>query len=54
MHDVHSLKTRAAPLAMSSEEFRKLGAQLIDRIADFLDSLPQRPVTRAESPAEIR
>src|SRR6202046_913374 len=54
MHDEHSLKTRMAPLAMTSEAFRKLGTQLIDRIADFLDSLPQRPVTRAESPAVVR
>jgi len=54
MHDEYSLKTRAAPLAMSSEAFRGLATQLIDRIADFLDSLPQRPVTRAESPAVVR
>ncbi len=54
MRDNHSLKNRAAPLAMSSKEFRELAAQLIDRIADFLDSLPQRPVTRAESPAVVR
>ena len=54
MHDEHSLKTRPAPLAMSSDEFRELATQLIDRIADFLDSIPQRPVTRAESPAVVR
>ena len=54
MPDNQSLKNRAAPLAMSSKEFRELAAQLIDRIADFLDSLPQRPVTRAESPAVVR
>jgi aromatic-L-amino-acid decarboxylase len=54
MPDNQSLKNRAAPLAMSSNEFRELAAQLIDRIADFLDSLPQRPVTRAESPAVVR
>ena len=54
MNDEHSLKTRAAPLAMSSDEFRELATQLIDRIADFLDSIPQRPVTRAESPAVVR
>ena len=54
MHDEHSLKTRAAPLAMSSDEFRELATQLIDRITDFLDSIPQRPVTRAESPAVVR
>ena len=54
MRDNQSLKNRSAPLAMSSKEFRELAAQLIDRIADFLDSLPQRPVTRAESPAVVR
>jgi aromatic-L-amino-acid/L-tryptophan decarboxylase len=54
MPDNQNLKNRAAPLAMSSKEFRELGAQLIDRIADFIDSLPQRPVTRAESPAVVR
>ena len=54
MRDNQNLKNRAAPLAMSSKEFRELAAQLIDRIADFLDSLPRRPVTRAESPAVVR
>jgi aromatic-L-amino-acid decarboxylase len=39
---------------MSSEEFRKLGTELVDRIGAFLESLPSRPVTPAESPAEIR
>lgn len=45
---------RNAPLAMGSHEFRVLGTQLIDRIANFLDSLPQRPVTPAESPSLVR
>ena len=45
---------RVSPLAISSQEFRALGAQLIDRIANFLDSLPERPVTRGESPSDIR
>ena len=47
-------ENRVSPLAMNSEEFRKLGMELVDRIADFLESLPGRPVTPAESPAEIR
>ena len=51
MHNEDGLNHRVSPLAMSSGEFRELGAQLIDRIAGFLDSLPQRPVTPAESPA---
>jgi aromatic-L-amino-acid decarboxylase len=48
------LKNRASPLAMTSEEFRKLGTELVDRIGDFFESVPSRPVTPAESPAEIR
>ena len=44
----------AAPLAMTSQEFRALGHQLVDRIATLLDSLPNRPVTTAETPAQIR
>jgi aromatic-L-amino-acid/L-tryptophan decarboxylase len=45
---------RISPLQMSGEEFRSLGHALVDRIAGFLDSLPQRKVTTGESPAEIR
>jgi glutamate/tyrosine decarboxylase-like PLP-dependent enzyme len=49
---------RVAPLAMGSGEFRATGYQLIDRIADFLDSLEDsmtpRPVNPAESPVTIR
>lgn len=48
------LENRVAPLAMSSEQFRKLGFELVDRIAGFLESLPSRPVAPAESPADIR
>jgi glutamate/tyrosine decarboxylase-like PLP-dependent enzyme len=48
------LDSRVSPLAMSPEEFRKLGIELVDRIADFLESLPSRPVTPAESPDDIR
>jgi aromatic-L-amino-acid decarboxylase len=45
---------RVSPLAMDAQQFRELGTQLVERIAGFLDSLPQRPVTRAESPATVR
>ena len=48
------LQNRVAPLAMSPEEFRELGTQLVNRVADFLESLPGRPVTPAESPADVR
>lgn len=45
---------RLSPLAMDAQQFRQLGAELVERIAGFLDSLPQRPVTPAESPAAVR
>ena len=54
MHQPGNGGGRVAPLAMSSREFRALGTQLVNRIADFLDSLPQRPVTPAESPSVVR
>jgi len=51
---IEKLRTRAAPLDMASGQFRSLGHDLVDRIADFLDSLRTHPVTRAESPKEVR
>jgi len=45
---------RESPLAMSSADFRAAGHQLVERIADFIQSLPQRPVTPAESPSAVR
>jgi len=45
---------RRSPVVMSSEEFRSAGHRLVDRIADFIHSLPQRPVTAGESPAVVR
>jgi len=54
MHNEESLGKRVSPLEMGSEEFRELGYKLIDRIAGFLDSLPERKVTPGESPANVR
>jgi aromatic-L-amino-acid decarboxylase len=45
---------REAPLEMSGDEFKKLGHALVDRIAAFLDTLPDRRVTNADSPQTIR
>lgn len=45
---------RRSPVAMSAEEFRSAGHRLVDRIADFLDALPQSKVTSGESPTQIR
>ena len=45
---------RTAPLAMSRDDFRTIGHELVDRIAEHLATLPGRPVTRDESPSEVR
>jgi aromatic-L-amino-acid decarboxylase len=48
------LNDREAPIDINGEEFRKLGHQLVDQIAEFLDGLRNRPVTTGEFPQEIR
>ncbi|HEU4691655.1 MAG TPA: pyridoxal-dependent decarboxylase, partial [Vicinamibacterales bacterium] len=45
---------RRAPLAMDAEQFRALGHSLVDQIASLLESMPRGPVTRDESPADVR
>jgi glutamate/tyrosine decarboxylase-like PLP-dependent enzyme len=45
---------RNTPLAMDTAAFRAIGHRLVDTLADFLESLPGRPVTRNESPSEVR
>src|SRR4030095_3628114 len=52
--NVQDLRTRQAPIEIAPEEFRRLGYQLVDRIADFLSSLPQRPVTPGQSTTVVR
>ena len=45
---------RLAPAEINAEDFRALGHRLIDRIANFLASLPERPVTPGEAPPAVR
>jgi glutamate/tyrosine decarboxylase-like PLP-dependent enzyme len=47
-----SPRTSAAEL--SSSDFRTIGHELVDRIADFLASLPDRPVAPNSTPRAIR
>src|SRR5215471_2952130 len=49
-----ALRYRIAPLEMTSSEFRKTGRQLVERIAEFLCTLPYRPVSPNGSPEVIR
>jgi hypothetical protein len=39
---------------MSGARFRTLGHDLVDRIADWLERLPDGPVMHDESPADLR
>ncbi len=45
---------RHAPLDIESDAFRSLGHHLVDQLADFLESLPTRPVTTGESASALR
>ena len=39
---------------MDAATFRILGHQLVDQLAEFLESVPRRPVTHHESPSAVR
>ena len=45
---------RSAPLHMDAEAFRRAGHALVDTLAEFLASVPARPVTRGETPAQVQ
>ena len=48
------MTTRNAPLALPPDEFRRLGHALVDRIAEHIETLPDRPVTAGDAPSRIR
>jgi glutamate/tyrosine decarboxylase-like PLP-dependent enzyme len=45
---------RTAALDLPPDEFRRLGHDLIERIAQHLESLPDRPITSGDAPSRIR
>lgn len=51
---LQDLIDRHSALAMDGEAFRALGHRLVDRIAGFLDTLPERPAAPDLSPAAAR
>ena len=42
------------PIEISKDEFKRIGHQLIDSIADFLDGMDKKPVTTGESLQELQ
>jgi aromatic-L-amino-acid/L-tryptophan decarboxylase len=48
------LPERQAALEVPPEEFRRLGHELVDRLAEFFAGIHGRPLTAGETPAEIR
>jgi aromatic-L-amino-acid decarboxylase len=50
----NALRYRIAPLEMTPSEFRRAGRQLVERIADFLCTLPDHAVVPGESPRMVR
>ncbi|MEP6688391.1 MAG: aminotransferase class V-fold PLP-dependent enzyme [Gemmatimonadales bacterium] len=48
------MSERLVPLELPPDEFRRLGHELVDRLAEFFGGIRDRPLTTGETPAEIR
>lgn len=48
------IKPRETPIQIPKAEFKKMGYQMVDAIAELLDSMEDRLVTTGESPEEIQ
>ena len=45
---------RKSPIEIDKETFKKIGYQLIDTIAQFIDTIDKHPVTTGETPRELQ
>jgi glutamate/tyrosine decarboxylase-like PLP-dependent enzyme len=48
------IENRDNPIEINKEEFQKIGYQLIDRIAGFIDSIDKKQVTITKTPSELQ
>jgi aromatic-L-amino-acid/L-tryptophan decarboxylase len=51
---VQNLAERTSPLEMSPAEFRKIGYELVNKIAGFLEELPSKPVSPDLQPSDVQ
>jgi len=49
-----NLKERNSPVEMKGEDFRKAGYKVVDKIADFLESISDKPVSPGKTVGEIK
>ena len=47
-------RSDSVPIAMDPDDFRRAGRELVDRIADHLESMPHGPVTPGNPPEKVR
>lgn len=46
--------TRETPIEIGKEAFKRIGYQLIDTVAQFIDTIEEKPVTTGESPNQLQ
>ena len=51
--DNDELDDGPAPLELAPDEFRALGHELVERIAEFLESMPERPTATGTTREEV-
>src|SRR6187401_1198509 len=43
-----------SPIEISKSEFKEIGYRLVDNLAEFMDSLHDRPITTGKTPGQIQ
>ncbi|NIS15617.1 MAG: aminotransferase class V-fold PLP-dependent enzyme [candidate division Zixibacteria bacterium] len=51
---VQKTSRRTAPIDLSADQFRMIGHDLVDKMAEFLDGIDKRPVTTNLTPEQVR